>query len=159
MEATAALNTLCEQLCKAQQEYFCMLQQSCQLELDIPSFPETEHIAKEEEQHKLDKTTEYTRNAMKGLQQHIDNFVVFLTSTSATPLFFLSSGMTVCIALAIAPFPSLAYAIQEATSDYNNKIASFHNCLQHSAEASPSSTHVEHPFEPPPVFDDHNEVD
>ncbi|KAL6052482.1 hypothetical protein QOT17_018576 [Balamuthia mandrillaris] len=77
MEASAALDTLHEQLRKAQQEYLCMLQQSFQLELDIPSCPETEHVTKEEEQHKLDKATEHTRKAMERLQQRIDNFVVF----------------------------------------------------------------------------------
>ncbi|KAL6043474.1 hypothetical protein QOT17_023874 [Balamuthia mandrillaris] len=84
MEASAALDTLHEQLRKAQQEYLCMLQQSFQLELDIPSCPETECVAKEEEQHKVDEAAEHTRKAMEWLQQRIDNFVVFLASTSAT---------------------------------------------------------------------------
>ncbi|KAL6063117.1 hypothetical protein QOT17_011787, partial [Balamuthia mandrillaris] len=84
MEASAALDTLHEQLRKAQQEYLRMLQQSFQLELDIPSCPETERVAKEEEQRKLDKAAEHTRKAMEQLQQRIDNFVVFLASTSAT---------------------------------------------------------------------------
>ncbi|KAL6064234.1 hypothetical protein QOT17_010987 [Balamuthia mandrillaris] len=83
MEASAALDTLCEQLCKAQQEYLRMLQQSFQLELNIPSCPETERVAKEEEQRKLDEAAEHTRKAMERLQQRIDNFVVFLASTSA----------------------------------------------------------------------------
>ncbi|KAL6060045.1 hypothetical protein QOT17_013789 [Balamuthia mandrillaris] len=84
MEASAALDTLREQLRKAQQEYLRMLQQSFQLELDIPSCPETERVAKEEEQRKLDEAAEHTRKAMEWLQQRIDNFVVFLASTSAT---------------------------------------------------------------------------
>ncbi|KAL6047167.1 hypothetical protein QOT17_021789 [Balamuthia mandrillaris] len=58
MEATAALDTLHEQLHKAQQEYLDILQHSFQLELNIPSCPET--------------------------KCYIDNFVVFLASTSAT---------------------------------------------------------------------------
>ncbi|KAL6046321.1 hypothetical protein QOT17_022269 [Balamuthia mandrillaris] len=84
MEASAALDTLREQLRKAQQEYLHMLQQSFQLELNIPSCPETERVAKEEEQRKLDEAAEHTRKAMERLQQRIDNFVVFLASTSAT---------------------------------------------------------------------------
>ncbi|KAL6053996.1 hypothetical protein QOT17_017623 [Balamuthia mandrillaris] len=84
MKASAALDTLCEQLRKAQQEYLCMLQQSFQLELDITSCPETERVAKEEEQHKVNKAAKHTRKAMEQLQQHIDNFVAFLASTSAT---------------------------------------------------------------------------
>ncbi|KAL6064443.1 hypothetical protein QOT17_010840, partial [Balamuthia mandrillaris] len=71
-------------LCKAQQEYLRMLQQSFQLELDIPSCPKTEHITKEEEQCKLDKVAEHTRKAMERLQQRIDSFAIFLASTSAT---------------------------------------------------------------------------
>ncbi|KAL6068754.1 hypothetical protein QOT17_007939 [Balamuthia mandrillaris] len=84
MEATAALNTLHEQLRKVQQEYLCMLQQSFQLELDIPSCPKTERVAKEEEQRKLDEVAEHTRKAMERLQQRIDSFAIFLASTSAT---------------------------------------------------------------------------
>ncbi|KAL6046887.1 hypothetical protein QOT17_021950 [Balamuthia mandrillaris] len=84
MKASTALDTLHEQLCKAQQEYLHMLQQSFQLELDIPNYLETEHAAKEEEQRKLDDTAEHTRKAMERLQQRIDSFVAFLTSTSAT---------------------------------------------------------------------------
>ncbi|KAL6067879.1 hypothetical protein QOT17_008564 [Balamuthia mandrillaris] len=81
MKALVALNTLRYIL---QQEYLRMLQQSFQLELDIPSCLETECVTKEEEQRKLDKAAEHTRKAMEWLQQHIDSFVVFLASTSAT---------------------------------------------------------------------------
>ncbi|KAL6057331.1 hypothetical protein QOT17_008184 [Balamuthia mandrillaris] len=51
-----------------------MLQQSCQLELDILSCPETERVAREEEQRKLDEVAEHTTKTMERLQQHIDNF-------------------------------------------------------------------------------------
>ncbi|KAL6058163.1 hypothetical protein QOT17_015022 [Balamuthia mandrillaris] len=84
MEASAALDTLREQLRKAQQEYLRMLQQSFHLELDIPNCLETERAAKEEEQRKLDDAAEHTRKAMERLQQRIDSFVAFLASTSAT---------------------------------------------------------------------------
>ncbi|KAL6065850.1 hypothetical protein QOT17_009955 [Balamuthia mandrillaris] len=84
MEATATLDTLREQLHKAQQEYLRMLQQSFQLELDIPSCPETERFAKEEEQRKLNEVVEHIRKAMERLQQRIDSFAIFLASTSAT---------------------------------------------------------------------------
>ncbi|KAL6061838.1 hypothetical protein QOT17_012560 [Balamuthia mandrillaris] len=84
MKASAALDTLREQLHKAQQEYLHMLQQSFQLELDISNCLETECAAKEEEQCKLDDAAEHTRKAIEQLQHHIDSFVAFLASTSAT---------------------------------------------------------------------------
>ncbi|KAL6064579.1 hypothetical protein QOT17_010784 [Balamuthia mandrillaris] len=102
MKASATLDTLHEQLRKAQQEYLRMLQQSFQLELDIPNCLETECVTKEEEQHKLDDAAEHTRKAMERLQQHIDSFVAFLTSTSAT----LGSSSTYNITTAAVSPPS-----------------------------------------------------
>ncbi|KAL6060929.1 hypothetical protein QOT17_013258 [Balamuthia mandrillaris] len=114
MEASAALDTLREQLHKAQHEYLHMFQQSFQLELDIPNCLETERTAKEEEQCKLDDAAEHTRKAMEWLQQHIDSFVAFLASTSTT----LGSSSTYnTTAVAVSP-PSPAPQISPIQSPH-----------------------------------------
>ncbi|KAL6046776.1 hypothetical protein QOT17_001302 [Balamuthia mandrillaris] len=75
LDSSVALNTLYEQLCKAQQEYYQMLQQSFQLKLDILNCPESEHDVKEAEQHALDNTVEYIRKAREKLQQQLTSLL------------------------------------------------------------------------------------
>ncbi|KAL6045130.1 hypothetical protein QOT17_022927 [Balamuthia mandrillaris] len=74
---------LSTQLHKAQQEYLCMFQQSFQLVLFF-FFGNTFSLRTAGDvKLKLDEVVEHTRKAMEQLQQHMDNFVVFLASTSA----------------------------------------------------------------------------
>ncbi|KAL6052425.1 hypothetical protein QOT17_018585 [Balamuthia mandrillaris] len=121
MEATASLDTLREQLRNAQQEYLRMLQQSFQLELDIPSRPETERVAKEEEeQRKLDEVAEHTRKAMERLQQRIDNFVVFLASTSATLGNSSMCNTTTATASPSSPVPQISPIQSPRSKTQNN---------------------------------------
>ncbi|KAL6041317.1 hypothetical protein QOT17_024991 [Balamuthia mandrillaris] len=86
MEATAALDTLHEQLHKAEQEYLCMLQQSFQLELNIPSdVTSSINLVDTEDQLVCPKTECVTKEEQHNYSNiYIDNFAIFLTSTSAT---------------------------------------------------------------------------
>ncbi|KAL6072555.1 hypothetical protein QOT17_005378 [Balamuthia mandrillaris] len=153
MEASVALNTLREQLGKAQQEYLRMLQQSFQLELDIPSCPETERVAKEEEQHKVDEAAELTRKAMEWLQQCIDNFVVFLASTSATLGNSSTCNTTTATVSPPSPIPQISPIQSPCSSSPSPVDVSVNNTTTSNSTHVPSvpetQSNTTTPFPPP----------